>query len=239
MLGYFNKIEMSWAQVPVCFNFKFLFGRCCMKREIFMASNGTTERKKIPVLMYGKTLFPIKSRACTFSKDVLGLQSSSSSEMWLQKHLWWHWSRLCREAGFRWKSTYGACTDTGASCCAVTRSTIAHPMLGDLAPAQGGQACPMRSPGWQWRAVGRLSSYLSPKALGEEKPMFHKKWWRNRGSEQDHVSCLHRGCGEGHWGLLGKGKPLQTPTRKSVSETGSKIFDFVIFFVSNDLAAYA
>lgn len=127
MLGYFNKMEMSWTQVPVCFNFKFLFGRCCMKREIFMAPNGTAERKKIPVLMYGKTLFPVKSRACTFSKDVLGLQSSSSSEMWLQKHLCWHWSRLCREARFRWKSTYGACTDTGASCCAVTRSTIAHP----------------------------------------------------------------------------------------------------------------
>lgn len=60
----------------------------------------------------------------------------------------------------------------------------------DPAPRTGRKSVPRA---WVWVAVESCEAVLPspfPRALGERQPL-HKKWWRNHGSEQEHLSLLH------------------------------------------------
>jgi len=78
--------------------------------------------------------------------------------------------------------------------CAEAALMPAVTRLWDRAPLTGRKSVPHA---WAWVVVGRFEAVLPspfPKPLDEMQP-FHKKWWRNRGSEQGHPSCLRGAVG--------------------------------------------
>lgn len=94
----------------------------------------------------------------------------------------------------------GACADagrsggvTGAGCAAHARggspSACREPPVGPCSPHREEE----RAPAWAWAVAESCEAVLPspfPRALGERQPL-HKKWWRNHGSEQEHLSLLH------------------------------------------------